>query len=260
VIPFSSRIDAFDRKAVLAAPVVGFFLDRMNVENRGAAPPSAVEHARAGRFNEAVEALTASGTKNALATAFLNGLALYERGALEAAADQFRAAIKANGEFFPAVFYLGSCYAAGGKDREAAAAWQTSLVTEGDAPFIYTLLGDALLRMREADQAVDILQEAVALWPDNEQVLLRYGTALSMAGEAAEALKVLDPYLAKHPDDHERHFVAMRTIYEAHAAGKTIGTKEEDRARFDRYATAYTAAKGPQQALVDQWKRFLIRK
>jgi predicted Zn-dependent protease len=109
------------------------------------------------------------------------------------------------------------------------------------------------------DQAVDILKEASKLWPDNEQVQLRLGTALAMDGKAAEALTVLDPYLAKHPEDHERHFVAMRTIYEAHAAGRTVGTRDEDRARFERYATAYVAAGGPQTALVEQWRRFLKR-
>jgi hypothetical protein len=40
---------------------------------------------------------------------------------------------------------------------------------------------------------------------------------------------------------------------------KPIGTAEEDRRRFERYAAAYTAAGGPQQALVDQWRKFVAR-
>jgi tetratricopeptide (TPR) repeat protein len=227
------------------------------------APPAsvtpAINEAKAGRFEAAVEALKAEGNDQ-LAVVFLNGLALYSQGQLEAAAGKFREAIRMDSEFFPAVFYLGSCYAAGGRDREAVGAWQTSLVTESEAPFIYTLLGDALLRLRDVDQAVDILKEASTLWPDSEQVQLRLGTALAMAGQPAEALATLDPYLQKHPDDHERLFIVLRTLYEARASGRTIKSKDEDLALFSRYAAQYAAAKGPQQAIVDQWKKFMDKK
>jgi len=260
-IPFSSRIDAFDKSAVLTPQVVSFFLDRMNVRPNAPSPnlAPALDSAKAGKFDEAIEALKSQGNDQ-LAVVFLNGLALYSKGQLEPAAAKFREAIRIDSEFFPAVFYLGSCYAAGGRDREAVGAWQTSLVTESEAPFIYTLLGDGLLRLREVDQAVDILKEASTLWPDNEQVQLRLGTALAMAGQPADALAVLDPYLEKHPDDHERLFVALRTIYEARASGQPIKSKDEDRALFNRYATQYAAAKGPQQAIVDQWKKFMDKK
>lgn len=257
-IPFSSRIDAFDRAAVLAPRVVGFFLDRINTATGGKASASAIEHAKAGRFDAAAEA--ARGPRDAaLAAAFLDGLALYSKGQLEAAATKFREALRIDSEFFAAAFYLGACYAAGGRDRDAAAAWQTSLVTESDAPFIYTLLGDALLRQRQIDQALDILNEAATLWPDSAEVQQRLATALSMGGKPAEALKILDPYLASHPQDHERHFLALRTLYEAAAAGRPVVGREEDRARFEKYAAAYQAAGGTQQALVDQWRKFMAK-
>ena len=43
------------------------------------------------------------------------------------------------------------------------------------------------------------------------------------------------------------------------ALGRTIGTAEEDQQRFVRYAAAYAAAGGPQQALVEQWKKTIDR-
>ena len=217
----------------------------------------AIAAAKAGRFDEAA-ALPAT-AKEPLASAFLQGLALYSKGDLEAAAGKFREALKIDSEFFPAAFYLGSCYAAGGKDRDAAGAWQTALVTESDAPFVYTLLGDALLRLRDIERATDILKEAASLWPADDQVQLRLGTAMAMAGDRAEALKILDPYLTRHPDDQERLFIAMRLVYEAKAAGTPIVSPAEDRTRFTRYAAAYAAAKGPQQPVVDQWKKFMDR-
>jgi predicted Zn-dependent protease len=160
-------------------------------------------------------------------------------------------------EFFSAAFYLGACYAAGGKDRDAAGAWQTSLITESNAPFVYTLLGDALLRLRDMDQAIDVLTEARSLWPADDQVTIRLGTALVMANKPGDALKVLEPYLAAHPADTERLFLALRALYEARSAGRPIGTLEADRALFTRYADAYTAAKGPQLALVAQWRKYV---
>jgi len=258
-IPFTSRIDAFDRVSVLAPQVVGFFLDRMNTGTRvGAVPLTAIDAARAGDFDAAIDAIK-SPRADEPGPVFLAGLALYTKGDLEAAAGKFRDSLRIDSEFFPAAFYLGACYAAGGRDREAVGAWQTSLVTQSDAPFIYTLLGDALLRLREADQALDIMVEASSLWPDNEQVRMRLGTAQASAGKLAEAVRTLDPYIAAHPEDHERLLVALRAIYDARSAGKAIGTAEEDRQRFVRYAAAYAAAGGPQQALVEQWKKIIDR-
>jgi VWFA-related protein len=256
-IAFASRIDRFDRASVLAPQVVGFFIDRMNFGTAGVGTLGpAIESARAGRFEDVLAKLE-GGQNNPLVVAFLSGLALYSQGQLNPAMEKFRETIRLDPEFFPAAFYLGSCYAAAGKDRDAVGAWQTSLITEGDAPFIYTLLGDALLRLREIGQAEDILKEAASIWPDNDQVQLRYGTVLAMAGKQMEAVERLEPYLAKHPDDQERLFVVLRAIYEARAAGKSIKSAADDRATFAKYAAAYAAAGGPQQALVDEWKKFI---
>jgi predicted Zn-dependent protease len=240
--------------------VVGFFLDRVNVGPAAAVPPAALEQARAGKFDAAAASLPQTQTDEArLISVFLSGLALYQDGQLEAAAGKFREALRLDSEFFPAAFYLGSCYAAGGRDREAVGAWQTSLVTESDAPFIYTLLGDALLRLQDAQRAVEILKEASVLWPQDDQVQLRLGTAYSMAGSGTDALAVLEPYLARHPEDHERQFVLLRTLYEARAAGRHVRSAAEDRELFARYAAAYTTAAGPQLPLVEQWKKFMDR-
>jgi tetratricopeptide (TPR) repeat protein len=234
--------------------VVGFFLDRAKT---GAAA-SAIAAAKAGRFDAAADESLKAPAAN-LAAVFLKGLALYARGDLEAAAGQFREALRVDSEFFPAAFYLGSCYAAGGRDREAVGAWQTSLVGESDAPFVYTLLGDALLRLRDATRAIEILKEAADLWPDNDEVQLRLGTAQVMAGNAGDALNTLEPYLSRHPDDQERLFVVLRLLYEARAARRQIRSNDADRALFLKYAAAYEAAAGPQKAMVDQWKKVMSR-
>lgn len=257
-IAFTSRIDAFDRGAVLTPQVLGFFLDRMTAAAATAATAvkPAVDSVRAGRFDDAMSALATTGDDQ-LVVVFLKGIVLLQRGDLNAAAGRFRDALRLDSEFLPAAFYLGACYAAGGRDREAAGAWQTSLITESSAPFVYTLLGDALLRLRDIDQALDVLTEARTLWPADDEVTMRLGTALVLANKAADALKILRPYLDTHPADHERLFLALRALYEARTAGRTIAAAADDRALFVRYAEAYAAAKGPQQALVDRWRKYI---
>ena len=257
-IAFTSKIDAFDKSSVLAPQVVGFFLDRLSAAAASSAATlrPAVDSVRAGKFDEAMDALKST-PDDQLAAVFLKGLVLFHRGDLNGAATKFRDALRMDSEFYSAAFYLGACYAAGGKDREAAGAWQTSLITESNASFVYTLLGDALLRLRDMDQAIDVLTEARTLWPNDDQVTLRLGTALVMANKPAEAMKVLDPYLAAHPADTDRLYLALRALYEARSSGRTLTSADADRALFVRYAEAYAAAKGPQLALVEQWRKVI---
>jgi len=255
-IAFTSRIDSFDKSSVLTPQVVGFFLDRMSAAaaaNAAAVRP-AMDDVRAGKFDAAMDALKAT-PDDQLAAVFLKGIVLLQRGDLNGAAGKFRDAVRMDSEFYSAVFYLGACYAAGGRDRDAAGAWQTSLITESNAPFVYTLLGDALLRLRDMDHAVDVLTEAQGLWPADDQVTLRLGTALAMGGKSAEALKILEPYLETHPADHERLFLALRALYEARSAGRFLTSPEADRALFMRYADAYATARGPQLPMVEKWRK-----
>jgi VWFA-related protein len=257
-VPFTSRTEKFDRASVLTPEVVGFFVERLNFKAQGESNSAPViEHARAGRFDEAVQALsTRTGTVPA---AFLSGLAQYSKGQLEPAASKFREALKLDSEFFPAAFYLGACYAAGNNDLQAIGAWHLSLVTQSDAPFIFTLLADALLRQKNPADALSVLNEAATQWPDNEEVQVRQGAALAMSGQRAEALTKYEAFLDKHPEDHDRLFAAIRVLYEARNQGKPIRSTNEDRALFDKWATAYAAAKGPQQAVIDQWRRAFNR-
>jgi VWFA-related protein len=257
-IAFASRIDAFEKSAVLTPQVLGFFFDRMSsaAATNAASVRPAIDSARAGRLDEAVQSLKGVGDDQ-LAAVFLKGLVALSAGDLKDAEGRFRAALRMDSEFLPAAFYLGACYAAGGRDREAAGAWQTALITEASAPFIYTLLGDALLRLRDIDQAIDVLTEARSLWPANDEVAGRLGTALLRGNKTAEALKTLRPYLAAHADDHERLLLVLRALYEARSTGRVVESAEADKALFVRYADAYAAAKGPQQALVDQWRKYI---
>ncbi|HYN07440.1 MAG TPA: VWA domain-containing protein [Vicinamibacterales bacterium] len=260
-VPFSSRIDAFDRSAVLSRPVVGFFLNQIARPGLPALPDdltAAIGLARTGRFDDAGRVVETVGSDH-FAAPFLAGLAHLAQGDLQRAALSFGASLQSAPEFFPAAFYLGACYAADGRDREALVAWRAGLVVESEAPFMHTVVADALLRLRDTTQAVLVLRQAAGVWPDSDEVQMRLGTALAMAGSAEEAIRILDKYLTRHADDHERLLLAMRLIYEARAAGRVIDAADVDRARFLRFFDAYTKAGGRERELVERWRRVVDR-
>lgn len=260
-ITFTSKIESFDRESVLSPRVVSFFVDRMNIVGQPQMPATlspAIAAAKAARFVELQQALTATPVDHPAAS-FLEGVARLSRGDVEGAQASFRTSLKASPEFFPSAFYMGAALAAAGRDVDAIAMWQTSLITEADAPFVYTLLGDAMLRLRRTADAIGLLREAALLWPDVDDVLMRFGTALAQGGQPADALKVLDPYLERHAADQDRLMLAMRLLYEAKSSGKPLDSVENDRARFNRYFAAYEKTGGAQLPLAAEWKKIIDR-
>jgi VWFA-related protein len=264
VIVDTSAVEPFRPELVLEAPTVSHFLDRL--VKLSATPPSAnvskaIDEARAGRFDAAVDALKGAGQGDLGAT-FVRGLALLSRGKpkLAEAMDQFRASLKISSAFIPAIVYLGACYAISGHDRDAAGAWQSSLLTESDAQVVYRLLGDALLRLGDGEQARDILLEASLAWPDDEDLKKRLAAAYAITGQEKEALAALDPYLAHHPNDDRALFLAMGLIYLAYAEGRTVESPADDALRISRYQQLYATAKGPQLQLATEWVRFVEQK
>jgi VWFA-related protein len=260
-VAFNSRIESFDRQSVLTRPVVGFFLDRMNIVGLPALPEAltpAIGFARMGRFTDAGKIVQTAGVDHFAGT-FLDGLSLLAQGDVSTAAQRFGDTLRRAPTFFPATFYLGACYAAAGQDEEATRAWGLALVTDPAAPWIYTLLADALLRLKRAPEAADVLQIATRTWPESDDVIMRLGTAWSMTGRSDQALRVLDPYLSRHPTDGDRLMLAMRLIYEARSSDHPIESVEADRARFLRYFDAYRAMNGPDLSLAEKWRLLVDR-
>ena len=127
--------------------------------------------ARAARARADRRASTASPSptrwpREAPVAAFLSGLTLLaQTTSSNPAANAFRSAMRGSADFYPAMVYLGACYAAGGNDKEAAGAWRTALIKEGDALALHLLLADALLRQGRGDLALEALDGARARWP-----------------------------------------------------------------------------------------------
>jgi VWFA-related protein len=254
-------VRGFSRSDALSRDALGFFLARLLEADAsvGAGPAAdAAAAVRDGRFDAAMASLRET-PSDRLGPVFLKGLALFAAGDLEAAASQFRATLRLSNDFMPAVFYLGACYAAGGRDREAAGAWQTSLVSESEARIVFDVLADALLRLQDGEQAVSILAEARDRWPDDDLFLPRLAAAQALQKQRADALATISPYIDRHPGDTNALVMALRILYESHQAGQAVLSQAEDRARAARFAELYRAAGGAEQPLIDRWAAFIGR-
>jgi tetratricopeptide (TPR) repeat protein len=185
--------------------------------------------------------------------AFLKGLTLLAQDKLDPAAAAFRDAMRVSADFSPAMVYLGAYYAAGGKDKEAAAVWRTALIREGDVAALHGLLADALLRQGRADLAVDDLDAARARWPANQGLKRRFVMAALLAGRQREGLEVLDAAIAERTDDEPALALALFMLYQAFDTGEPIESANQDRERMLRLAERYRETGGPSLALVDTW-------
>jgi VWFA-related protein len=253
----------FSRTDALRADAVEYFLARLADSDRDGISREAVAGAaaalRQSRYDTALESLGAE-KGDALSVPFLKGLALLGQGKLEPAAAEFRAALHLANDFLPAAFYLGACYAAGGHDKEAAGAWQTSLISEVESRIIYEVLADAWLRLKNGPRAAAVIAEAQSRWPDDEGFTPRLAAVKALLEKREEAFRVLQPYVEKHPRESEPLFLAIRLLYEAFDAGKPLIGREGDRALAAKYGALYQEAEGVNGPLVARWVGAMTRK
>ena len=248
-----STIPPFTVEYVLAPQVLGAFLDRVAARPDASSPVirDLVEHARKTGIAQ-LDVSDVLAAESPVAS-FLRGLTLLSQKKLEPAANAFRSAMRASSDFYPAMVYLGACYAAGGNDKEAAGAWRTALIKEGDALPLHVLLADALLRQDRGDQALEVLDSARSRWPADDGLKRRFVIAALRAGEFADGLQTLDELVEKRAEDEPALAAGLLALYEAFVSNRPIEDVERDRARMTRLADAYRAHGGPSLALIETW-------
>jgi VWFA-related protein len=247
-----ATLPRFSVDNVLSTEVLGSFLDRVAARPDAASPMirDLVRDARSDIGKLYISDVLAAQSPVA---AFLKGVSLMSQNRLEPAAASFRSAMRASADFYPAMVYLGACYAAGGNDKEASGAWRTALIKEGDVLPLHTLLADSLLRQEKGEMALETLDKARGRWPADDGIQRRFVLAAMMSGEYADGLQTLDDLVARKADDEPTLTAGLIALYEAFRTGKPIETEEKDRARMERLAEAYRARGGPSTALIDTW-------
>ena len=81
--------------------------------------------------------------------------------------------------------------------------WQIALGTEPRPAGVYAMVADARLRDGQPGSAIDILKPAYERDPANDEIVAPPGDGLRDDQRYAEAMPVLDEYLARHPTDQE---------------------------------------------------------
>ncbi|MGE3491127.1 MAG: VWA domain-containing protein [Vicinamibacterales bacterium] len=249
-------VPRFARENVLIPGVVTPFLDGLAALH----PPSPavealIEKARSGQF--APGDITGETPEDQLNLAFLRGLEALNKGEVPQAAAWFQQTLKGASDFLGAAFYLGATHAALGRDKEAVGAWQMALLSENPGA-VYPVLVDALLRMGDGRQAVDLIEEAPSAWASDSDRIRREATALAMLGDYSGALpKLIDLLDNTRNDDQPLLFIAVQVLYRLHVQDK--GLSENNLARFRNYVERHQALGGPDRAIVETWRRFVLR-
>ena len=111
---------------------------------------------------------------------------------------------------------------------------------------LYALLSDALVRAKEEEQALAILSEGLAAFPEDAGLRRRLGMAYAMAGRAEEALPLLTAWVDSHPEDQGALFATLALLFEGFSRETAGAAPAEERQRLTRYAKAYVDGKGPE--------------
>jgi tetratricopeptide (TPR) repeat protein len=254
-----TEVRPYQRSDLLKPEVLAYFLDRMTQIVPGPPPEgvaAAIEDARQGRPDVMLGRLSGT-TKEDVRVAFLRGVSYYALGNLNASLTQLQAALRTRSDFFPAVVYMGGCYAAGGKDQDAIGAWQTALIGETGSPAVYAVLGDALLRTREAGEAAGILDEGLAAFPGDQGLQRRLALAHALAGHEQHALALLTAWVDAHPEDTPALYATLALLFDGFSREAAGGAKAEELQRLRRYGKAYLDLNGPNRQIVERWLRYL---
>jgi hypothetical protein len=247
-------VPPFKTADVLAPSVLNPFVDYV-IEHHSPSPAArqALESIKAG---DLVNATNGERQIGDLGLAFAQGISMLAADRPAEADAYFRAALRQSSDFIGAAFYLGATLAAAGRDRDAVGAWQTALIGEVGAAGVFPVLIDGLLRLGEAEAALEFLEEAKPTFSDRDEYNRRLVQAYALAGRSGDALPVAHDYLSRHPDDTNMLFLVLHMIYEAHASGVAPENPAE-LARFREYAARYEASGGPQAGIVQGWRKAL---
>jgi hypothetical protein len=251
------RLPRFNPSSVLQPEIVEAFLGSLEaIYPPSPQAASVLAAAREGRF-EAPEPKDSMSVGDEATFAFVRGLEELRKQRYAQATAWFQVSLKSASDFLGAAFYIGACHAASGRDQEAVGAWQLSLLSDA-ADVVYPPLVDGYLRLGDGLQALNFLDEAPDAWTDQDARDERQATAEAMTGAYVPALETLHGLIERRPDDMDLTYLALQVMYRLRQ--ETGSLADTDRERFVAYAARYTAAKGPQAALVGTWLKFVVNR
>ena len=185
----------------------------------------------------------------------MRGLDALSKGEVAQAAAWFQQTLKGASDFLGAAFYLGATHAVSGRDKEAIGAWQMALLSENPGA-VYPALVDALLRIGDGRQALDVLEEAPDAWANDDERLKREAIALAMVGDYSGALPKLKDQLDNTRRDDQPCCSSRSRCSTACIDSKGKGLDAQATRRSSPTSSARTRKlDAPNKALVETWRR-----
>ena len=137
---------------------------------------------------------------------FTYGVALFQRGYLDQAAESFLEVIAAKPRYPEAHYNLGTLYLRRSALGEARRSLEQALQLRENYPEAWNNLGMVAAQEGLTDEAIRNFQRSLQLRPDYEVALLNLGNLYRRQGNYDQAKKLLERALEIEPQDPEAHY------------------------------------------------------
>jgi Flp pilus assembly protein TadD len=131
------------------------------------------------------------------------GLLEMRRRELSMADSEYRMALRLDPAFIPAMVNLADLDRARGMDQQGADLLRKAMAIEPNNADVLHSRGLFLVRQHDYAGALDMLRKANELAPDNARYAYVYAVALNSTGAAADALALLEQTHQQHPTDRD---------------------------------------------------------
>jgi hypothetical protein len=240
----------FRRDDLLQAQVLGDVLARLSGPGASDGLTAAVAAARAGRFAELIRDVPVP-PEETDARQVLRTLAMYAIGdnpaSLSSSLQQASQRQVAPGAVQT---MLGAVRALENRDRDAVAAWNAAIASGASARALTPLIADALLRLGDAAGAAAAVERVAG--SDDAALARRLAAARIAQARHADAMRTLEPILARDPRDADAHWLALHGLFAAFVSAPARADTAS-RAKIGEIAARYIAAKGAHAALAADW-------
>ena len=131
------------------------------------------------------------------------GLLQLRGGRADAAEESWRTALRLDPRFVPALVNLADLDRMRGRDAQGVERLRQAVAIEPGNANAWHALGLALVRQRNAGEALPALRRANTLAPDDARYAYVYAVALNSAGAAGQSIAVLEEAHRRHPADRD---------------------------------------------------------
>ena len=150
----------------------------------------------------------------------------FRQGRIEEAEQAYAEARRRNKRFVPIYVNQADMYRALDREADGERVLREGLAAAPEVAVLHHTLGLLLIRSQRLDEAMQALERAYRLGPENPRLGYVYGIALENAGQRDPAIEVWDAVVKRHPNDRATLNVLTMTLYQAGEHQRLEGSPE----------------------------------